>query len=247
MLSFLKHFGKSKSKSAANETRKLIARLDKEGFSDAVLGEMQEQLEKFGTELATARKRAAKEKQEYIEVQELYDQRLSAAESIKADVDAGDTSKESSLLKLVDLLETTAISVQTEKDEMVFWEDHLKTIQSRYDAAANDLRTARSKIAQGTAKMEQAEIKEEQAKLKAEEMKRASGLSSSMSSLDTALGALDDATTNAETKAEAASISLETFKSSNIEEEDDVIKAAMSKASGKGETASISDRLANLK
>jgi len=247
MLSFLKHFGKSKAKSAGNETRKMIARLDREGFSDAVLGEMQEQLETFGVELATARKRAAKESEEYVEVQKLYDQRLAAAESIKADVDGGDTSKEASLLKLVDLLETTAISVQTEKDESVFWTEHLATIQKRYDTAASDLRGARQKISQGSAKMEQAEIKQEQARLKSEEQKRASGLSSSMSSLDAALGALDDATEKAEAKAEAAEISLETFRTSNIEQEDDVIKAAMEAASGKGSNASISDRLANLK
>jgi hypothetical protein len=247
MFNFLKHLGKSKGKQLGNETRKLAFRLDREGATDAVLGEMQEQLEEFGLELATARKRSAKETKEYVEVQKLYDQRLSAAESIKADVDAGDYSKEGSLLKLVELLESTAISVETEKSESEFWTSHLKTIQERYDKAALDLKSARSKISQGTAKMEQAEIIESQAKLKSEVMKRASGLASSMSSLDAALGALDDATMKAETRAEVANISLETFKSSTIEEEDEVIKAAMSEVSGESSSMSISDRLSKLK
>lgn len=247
MFSFLKNFGKVKVKQMGTETRKLAARLDSEGFNEAVLGEMEDRLTQFGIDLAEARQRANKERNEAKEVQALYNQRLSAAEAIKAQVDGGDTSKEPSLLRMLDLLESTKDAVQKENQEADFWEDNLSIIQDRYDKAAAEMKGAKTKISQATAKMEQAEMKEEQAKMLEEQRKRASGLSSTMGSLDVALSALDDATTKAEARAEAANISLETFKSSNIEEEDEVIKAAMAAASGKGSSASVDDRLAALR
>ena len=247
MLSFLKHWGKSNAKRAGTETRKMAARLDKEGFNDAVLGEMQEEMAEIGVKLSEARQRSRKERQEATEVQDLYNQRLAAAEAIKAMVDGGDTSKESSLLKMLDLLESTQTAVEKEVQEAEFWEKNLKIAQDRYDKAAGDLKGAKSKISQASAKMEQAEMKAEQAKLLEEQSKRASGLSSSMSSLDIALGALDDAATKAEAQADASEMSYDTFKSSNIEDEDDVIKEAMLAASGKGASASVTDRLSALR
>ena len=243
MLKFLKHWGKSNAKRAGTETRKLAARLDKEGFNDAVLGEMQEEMTKIGIKLSEARQRANKERKEAEEVQELFAQRKTAAQAIKAMVDAGDESKKPSLLKMLDLLESTQTSVEKEVQEAEFWDNNLKIAEDRYNKAAADMKGAKSKIAQSSAKMEQAEMKAEQAKLMEEQSKRSEGLSSSMSSLDIALGALDDAATKADAEADASNMSYETFKSSNIEDEDDVIKQAMLAASGKGTGASVEDRL----
>jgi|GEM_PF-3083666 len=243
MLKFLKHWGKSNAKRAGTETRKLAARLDKEGFNDAVLGEMQEEMTKIGIRLSEARQRCNKERKEADEVQELFTQRKSAAQAIKAMVDAGDETKKPSLMKMLDLLESTQSSVEKEVQEAEFWDKNLGIVQEQYDKAAGELKGAKSKISQGTAKMEQAEMKAEQAKMLEEQSKRASGLSSSMSSLDIALGSLDDAVTKADAEADASSMSYETFKTSNIEDEDDVIKEAMLAASGKGAGASIEDRM----
>ncbi|RLA83412.1 MAG: hypothetical protein DRG78_04490 [Epsilonproteobacteria bacterium] len=241
-MGFFKHFGKSKLKKAVTETKKAIARADKEGFSDAVLGEMEENLTNLSVELAEKRNRTKKEVQEHDDAIAELEQRKAAARKVKADIDDGDETKIPTLEKLLDLIDVSKAKVEKEGQEAEFWTKHLDIIESNFKNASADLKGARQKISQGMAKMEQADIQKAQAEEQKNLSMRANGLSSSMSGLDAALGALDEATTKAEAEAEAAEVMAGNLGS---DDSDADVLAAMKSVSG-NKSKSLDDRMADL-
>lgn len=253
-LKFLKGYGATKVQDATTALTEAIVKFDTEGATEATILVMDDNVNQLLKEAAQARIEFEKEKKEADIIVGLYNQRLSAAETLSTQIEeattAGDTKKVNSLTKsleaLLTMIEDMADDVEREKQEAVDAQEILEELEGAAKEGAEQLKDARAEIKKAAQGMKKAQLAEERAKKKRERAELASGVRKTGSGLNVALEAMKKQTEESTANADASAMKARLLKPEGGIDEDPNILAAMGGASDTS-TLSISDRLAGLK
>jgi chromosome segregation ATPase len=230
-----------------------IVKWDPQGASDAQLLTMEQNLDLIGRRVEAARAEYDREKREFDTVNALSHQRMSAADLLQKQVDTeGDPSRKaalnSSLEKLVGMLEEMTPDVEREKQDVQTAHEFLEALEQAYDDAAKKLKSAKGDLMRAQRDMARAAHEREMAEQRAEQARETAGLVHSTNALNVALEAMHDAAARDQEAAGAASRKAKILAPSSPEKDDPNIAAALRAASGTGAPpATLSDRLASLK
>jgi len=248
-MGFFSSYGKQKVKDAGDMLISALVAFDPQGATEAEINEMAEKLEEVSERAAKARQVMVKEKQEAEQIAALYNQRVSAAELLKAKLDqtadeAQKASIEKSLTTLLDTLEKMNPEVEKEKQEAVDAEDFFKYLEQVTTDSAEKLKRARAEYTDAVRAMEKARMQEQMAREKEQATKTAAGISGT--NFTTALGAIHKITDDASARSEAAKTRSDLLKPVKVDD-DANIAAALEQAKGIVKPTSLADRMAALK
>lgn len=252
MLSFFKNLIGVKVDDAAQSAVEALVRWDPKAATEAELRAMEEQLDELGRQVAEARLAFNKEKKEADEIAALSAQRLAAAERLQAQLGvetdpARLASLESSLNKLLTMLEEMAPDVDREAQDAVEANEFLQMLENSYLDVGNKLKSAKSDLTRAQREMERAEQQRILAEKQANAARQAAGLAGTTSGLNVALQAMKEAAAKELTSAEAAKAKTRLLTPTQSEKEDANIAAALAEVSGKPSTTTLAERLAALK
>jgi chromosome segregation ATPase len=214
---------------------------------------MEQNLDQLGMQVAQARVSYDKEKREADAITALSAQRMAAAEQLSARLAAetnpdSKTALEGSLVTLVGMLETMAPEIDREKQDAVDAESFLRQLEDAYQQAGQRLRAARGELERAQRDMGRAEQQRDMAERRANAARQAAGLTTATSGLSVALKAMQDSAQQNLAQAEAANAKAALLKPTRPERDDPNIAAAMAVvAGGPSPTASLGDRLAQLR
>jgi myosin heavy subunit len=236
MFSFLKNLLGVKADQAVKSGMEALVRWDPKAATDAELRTMEQHLDQLGREVAQARVSFEKEQKEADAIVALYNQRLAAAEQLSAQAQSAEGSRkadlESSLVKLLEMLEQMAPDIEREKQDAVDAKAFLASMQETYDAAGTKLREARTELERAQRDMKRAEQQRGAAERQADAARRAAGLAQATDGLGVALKAMKEASERDRIEAEAQMAKARLLAVSNPEKADANIEAAMKAAKG---------------
>lgn len=252
MFAFVKNLVGVKTDDAVNSAISTIVRLDPKAATEAELRTMEQNLDKVGTQVATAQAAYDKERKEADAIQALSARRLSAAEKLQAEMDAEqDPAKKDALGKsiatLLDQLEHMSPEVEQHLRDVTDAKDFLDNLQGAYRLAGEKLKTARADLTRAQRDMERSAQQRGQAEERAKAAAMAAGLSGATSSLGVALAAMQDTAERNRASAASSTAKAALLKPSKPEEDDPNIARAMSGGDASAVPASLSDRLAAIK
>lgn len=248
MLNFLTAFAGQKVKDAAKSATAALVAFDPKGATEAQISLMDGQLDDLGKKVAGTQRQYTEAKAALDAATKLNAQRLTAAETLQAQVTGGDASKEASLTKLLDIIEQAQPDLNGLKQDESQVKAYLADLQTAYDAAADKLKTARRDLGQAQRGMERAGLSEQRALDRADAAALAAGVHSGGDALNTALDAMKRKTAAATDAANAANLKASTLAPQDHEKDDPAIAAAMADASGQpAKPQSAAERLAALK
>ncbi|WP_133510600.1 hypothetical protein [Candidatus Thiosymbion oneisti] len=247
---FIKNYGKGKLTDAVGGLRDAIVGFDPEGATEAEIATMEENFDKVNREFSKAKQDWLREKKEADTIEDLYQQRLAAAEHIQQQLDAQPDNADqlnAALSQLVETLESMASEVQREKEEAEDAKEVMDDLEATVKLYAENLRTARSQLKAAARTMEKAKRDEERAAVKAERAARLAGLKQNSSILGSALESMNKQAAEAQARADAAKHKAELLGPTKVED-NAIVKQALASVSGVSPTpSSISERLAALK
>ncbi len=253
MLKFMTNLIGVKFDKAAQAGIEALVRWDPKSASEAEMRTMEQHLDDLGREVARARQGYDRENREAVAIQALSRQRMAAAETLQAQINAAadpthKANLEKSMETLVSMLEQMAPEVDREKQQAVDAKDFLEMLEQTYAEAGGKLKSARSALEQAQRDMGRAAQQREQAARQAEAARRAAGLASTTSSLTVALKAMQDSAAKDLVEADAQMSKARLLRPTSPEQDDPNIAAALAQAAGKPTgTRSLGDRLAALK
>ena len=247
---FFKMFAKKKVEDAGQSVTEMLVKFDPETAAEAEIEQLSNAFDDITEKCISARQDWEKEHKEYVEIQELYDSRLSVAQQLEEQLNAAaeeDKPKiETSLTKVLDYLERIAPEVEREKSEA----DEAKALLDEFEEAVKEMRdklvSARSVLDQAKRGMEKAQLQEERAKQLEEKQKVLSGIKKGGSKLNTVLSTMEKAAADSSARAEASRMRASMIKGPKVEklEDDPLVAQALGSTATKG---SASDRLAALR
>lgn len=246
-------FGKAKLDQVSTSLVERLATFDPETMSEAGMLQMEEQLNDFLKRTEVARQEFNKEQSEYEQIQTLYNQRLSAAESLQAQLTqaqgaGGDTATlEKSLATLLTVIENSQSDVLREKTEAEEAKGVLTELELLTKEMSEGMKTARTQFQQAIRDLKSAEVSKTRAEMSAERAAEVAGLRKNGNKMSAALTAMQSNAANMRADADAAKRKAELLQPSNPEALDPLIVAEMQKAAGKPVAESVTDRLARLK
>lgn len=247
---FIKNYGKGKLTDALGELRDAIVGFDPEGATEAEIATMEENFDKVNREFSKAKQDWLREKKEADTIEELYQQRLAAAEHIQQQLDAQPDNADqlnAALSQLVETLESMAPEIQREKEEAEDAKEVMDDLEATVKLYAENLRTARSQLKTAARAMEKAKRDEERAAMKAERAARLAGLKQNSSILGSALESMNKQAAEAQARADAAQHKAELLGPTKVED-NAIVKQALASVSGASPApSSVSERLAALK
>ena len=253
MISFFRNLLGVKADGAVNSAIEAIVRWDPKAATEAELRTMEQHLDQLGLQVAQARASYDKEKREAEAITALSAQRMAAAEQLSARL-AAETSPgakaalENSLATLVAMLEKMAPDIDREKQDETDAESFLRQLEDAYQQAGQKLRQARGDLERAQRDMVRAEQQRGVAEQRANAARQAAGLTTATSGLSVALKAMQDNAQQNLAQAEAANAKASLLKPTKPEQDDPNIAAAMAAVSGgPSPTASLGDRLAQLR
>ena len=253
MLKFMTNLIGVKFDNAAQAGIEALVRWDPKSASEAEMRTMEQHLDDLGREVARARQGYDRENQEAVAIQALSRQRMAAAETLQAQINAATdptarAGLEKSLETLVSMLEQMAPEVDREKQQATDAKDFLEMLEKTYAEAGGKLKSARSALEQAQRDMGRAAQQREQAARQSETARRAAGLASTTSSLTVALKAMQDAAAKDLVEADTQMNKARLLRPTTPEQNDPNIASALAAAAGKPTGASsLGDRLAALK
>lgn len=244
-------FGASKDK-ASETALNALANAAPDLMSEAGIREQELLLDDATKAFVEAKADYDKEKREADEAEALYNQRLQAAETISAQLEAADEADkpaiEASLGKLLTTIEEHAPEVEREVQEAAdakVWMDEAQAVMKEM---SDDLKNARKDLEAAKRDQETAKKQQQRAERLESRAKELAGIKKGASGLNTAAAAMRKNAEETRKKADAATLKANLLKSSSAEQEDDNIAKAMAAASGSPAAGgSMSDRLAALK
>lgn len=247
-LQFFGRFAQEKVKTAAQAATAALVAFDPQGATEAQISLMDGQLDQLGQRVAESQRKYTEAKSSLDAAQRLNSQRLTAAETLQAQIAAGDSSKEASLIKLLDIIEQAQPDLNALKQDEAEVGAYLADLQSAYSTAAEKLKQARRELGQAARGMERAKIAEDRAKDRAGAATLAAGVHTGGDTLNTALDAMKRKTAAAQDAATAANLKASTLAPQDHEKDDPAIAAAMAGASGQpAKPQTAAERLAALK
>jgi hypothetical protein len=246
---FLKNYGKSKIMDGVQGLNDAIVSWDPEGAVEAEIQTMEENFDEINKQYSQAKTVWQKEDDEARAIVAVRDQRVAAAESISAQIDAGndDPKLVEGLNQLLDALEEMQDDIELEVEEADDAKELMDELGATVELYAKKLKTARTDMRKASNAMQKAKMQEERAKEKAARAAQAAGLKTSAGGLSSALESMNRQAQDAKDSADAAKRKADLLGVSKVEE-NDVVAAAMAAASGEAPKAtSAKDRLAALK
>lgn len=252
MISFIRNLLGVKTDQAVQGAMEALVRWDPKSATEAELRTMEQHLDDLGRQVAEARASYDREQKEADAIKALSNQRMAAAEQLQRQMDAeADPARKASLEKsletLVAMLEAMAPDIEREEKDAVEAHQFLEMLEKSYAEAGAKLKAARADLNRAERDMGRAEQQRQMAERQAEAARRAAGLASATSGLTVALKAMQDAAAKDLAEAEAANAKAKLLTPTTPEKEDPNIAAALAAASGKPASASLADRLANLR
>jgi len=247
---FIKNYGKGKLTDTLGGLRDAIVGFDPEGATEAEIATMEENFDKVNREFSKAKQDWLREKQEADTIEDLYQQRLAAAEHIQQQLDAWPDNADqlsAALNQLVETLESMAPEVQREKEEARDAKEVMDDLEATVQLYAENLRTARSQLKAAARAMEKAKRDEERAVVKAERAARLAGLKQNSSILGSALESMNKQAADAWARADAAKHKAELLGPAKVEDNAIVKQALASVSVTSPASSSISERLATLR
>lgn len=255
MLGFMKNLVGVKTDQLMQNSVEFLVKLDPKAATEAEIRQMEEQLDKLGSELAEARIAFDREKKEAEAIEQLAAQRMAAAEKLEqqmlAETDpARQAALEKSLMTLIEMLEKMNPEVERERRDAEEASEFMDMLEATYRDMGEKLRNSRSELERAQRDMKKAEQQRAASQRRAEAARRAAGLAGATSGLSVALKAMREAAEEDMKEAEAARMKAELLQPTKPEEDDPNIAAALA-AVGVGSTgpasASPSSRLAMLR
>lgn len=244
MFGFFKNYSKVKVTSAAEALQEALARIDKDGVTEAGLLELDDKFRSLSTELVQERNRYEKEKKEADQVRELYDSRIAALGKLKAKLDADPTNTEitTAINTLLDALEESETDLHREQQEADQAKQDLDYIEAAFNELSLQIKAFRQTADKAKRDLTRAEHEKERAEEAEERAKRVAGLIKSSTSLNTAIDSMNRAAEHTRTQAEAARLRAQEYKgmarNAKVEETNPLIAEAM-----KADKLLVEDRL----
>lgn len=255
MLGFISNLVGVKADQLMQNSVEYLVKLDPKAATEAEIRQMEEQLDKLGSELAEARIAFNREKKEAEAIEQLAAQRMAAAEKLEqqmlAETDpARQAALEKSLMTLISMLEKMNPEVERERRDAEEAGEFMGMLENTYQDMGDKLRNARSELERAQRDMKKAEQQRAASERRAEAARRAAGLASATSGLSVALKAMRESAEEDMKEAEAARMKAELLQPTKPEEDDPNIAAALASV-GVGSPASAglsaSNRLAMLR
>jgi chromosome segregation ATPase len=245
-------FAKTKIETLSKSLTQQLAEFDPQGMSDAGMALMEDELNNYCKQTETARADYNKEFKEYVAMQQLFDQRVTAAESISAQVDsatdeAHKAQLSASLSKLLDTIEKLSADVEREKTEADEAKATLDDLEAISKDLAEQMKTARTRFNDAQREIKSATAQKARADLAADRAAQASGLRSNASSVNVALDAMQQSAADLRASAEASKRKAELLKPTQVEQDDPIIAAELAKVNGSAVNETFSERIARLK
>ncbi len=235
-------------------TEKIVA-FDPETATEAQIAELDDAFKKGSLQLAKAREELDRESKEAEAITALYDQRMKAAELLQTQANDPAVSAEkktaldSSLMKMVSMLESMRSDVEREKREADDAKAYLNEMTAHVEEMALNLKSARATLDQAKRDMQRAEEEKKRAIERSDAAEVLAGIKKQGGQLNTALGVMRKRAEEAHLQAQAAEARTSLLKPTQHEQDDPNIAAAMSQASGAAPLTamSLAERLAALK
>ena len=255
MLGFISNLVGVKTDQLMQNSVEYLVKLDPKAATEAEIRQMEQQLDKLGTELAEARIAFNREKKEADAIEQLAAQRMAAAEKIEqqmmAEADpARQATLEKSLMTLVGMLEKMNPEVERERRDAQEASEFMEMLEATYKDMGDKLRNARSELERAQRDMKKAEQQRASSERRAEAARRAAGLAGATSGLSVALKAMRESAEEDMKEAEAARMKAELLQPTKPEEDDPNIAAALASVGVGGSVppgVSASSRLALLR
>ena len=248
MLNFLGAFAGQKVKDAARAATTALVAFDPKGATEAQISLMEGQLDELGKKVAGTNRQYLEAKAARTAAKNLNMQRLTAAETLQAQVAGGDASKQESLDKLLTIIEQAQPELARLKQDETEVGAYLADLQSAYNSAAAKLKSARHDLNEAARGMDRAKLDEERARDRAATASIAAGVNSGGNTLNTALAAMKEKTALAQDAAHAANLKASSLAPQNHEMDDPAIAEALASASGQpAKPQTAAERLAALK
>ncbi len=231
----------------------LYVKWDPKGASEAELRTMEEKLDDLGRHVATARAKYGEAQKELAQVETLHHQRMTAADSIQAQLEAEtDPTRKAALEKslgtLLDLMEKMVPELEQDKKDAEESHAFLNQLEEAYAQLGEKLKSAKGDLERAQREMERAQLSKQAAAERAELARTAAGLTGTGSSVNIALKAMHDAAEKDRIAADAQNSKAALLKPTTPETDDPTIAAALRAAEGKAPAPqSLSERLAALK
>ena len=200
----------------------LAARIDAEGYSEAVIREMEDEHLKACTALGKAKTALDKESKEAEAARDSYNKQLAAAQAMKADIDAGKTELQPAYDKLVGSLQQRKLAVQTEIAEAEAAQAEFDAIQNEVNEVEEALRNARSQMSMAKANAKLAETQARTAERKAAAAGRSTKSGSRLSALTQGLEAINTNAASDKAKAEAMERQANLYGNDDVTQDADI-------------------------
>lgn len=247
-LKFLGSYATQTVREASKALVDTLVAFDPKGATEAQISLMTDQLDQLGKKVAATQRASNEASKRYSEASAIYANRISAAELLQSQVDAGKTEVQVSLDTLLDLIDVSSTELGELKTDADATATYLAELRAAYTDAAKKLQGARRELASAERGMQRAKLATDRANDRAQAAEIAAGIKTSGGTLSTALDAMKRQTIAAQDAAAAADMKAASLQSSSVEAEDKNIAAAMSAVVGGSNVLQSSrDRLAALK
>ncbi len=248
--SFTSIFAKKKTEKTGHSIVQLLAGWDPESASQADLELMENRLDKLVQQVAEARVIYRKEQHEVDAINELYSQRLKAAEILQAKQDKtpGDAKLTDALTKMVSELEEMLPEIEREEEEAKEAKIFMEELEDVAKVSAEKLKNAKSELKKAMQDMKRAEVREERSKDREAQAVKLAGLRDETDQLGSALSAMKKTAEESNARADAANMKAKLVSPSQLEKSNELIASAMKEAKdGDTKSKTIAERMKALK
>lgn len=236
---FLKHFGNAKLEQAGEGIVNLAAAIDADGVSEAAIKQKQEEHAVLVKQLVDAKDELKREKQEFLDIEAVYNKKLAAAERAQ---EAGD---DAAAAELLDAVEKIVPKLEKERKEFEDAERWLTEVQQAADEVAKELLGLREQIDAVKSATAEAKLATQKAQKEQARAEQLAGLRKSSNKFDVAMAALQKQADNQRKEAETAKTIADQLRKPT----ETVSSAAAKYLEDAPATSneSVADRLARLK
>lgn len=247
-LQFFGKYATQKVKDAAKAAAEALVAFDPKGATEAQISLMDGQLDQLGQKVSATQREYNEAKTVLDAALKLNTTRLTAAETLESQIEAGATDKQASLDRLLAIIEAAQPELDGLKREAAEISAYLTELRAAYEAAAVKLKTARQQLTQAERDMDRAGVAADRARDRADTATIAAGVHKGGDTLNTALDAMRKKTVAAQDAAGAANLKASTLAPQDHEKDDPNIAAAMQGAANEpAKPQSSAERLAAMK
>ena len=236
LFSTLKQYVGVQAEDAGSTAHSLLAKMDGEGYSEAIIRDMEAEHMRAATELATVRQDYEREQKEADDAKAEYERLVAKAGELQ-----DDPAQAEKFNKLVSIIQSKKVKVQTEIREAEAAKSLLDAVQNEVDDFAEALRGARANMQAAQADNKLAEVELRAAEREAEIAKRKNGSSRRLDTLSNGLKAFnEDAAKN---KARAEALKAQAALNAGSKEDEDFLSDILAEPVA---SKSNADKLADL-